>query len=47
MKRSIGGKVEEVKFTNKLKKHPVCLTTNGEISTSMEKVIKLCQQMKK
>ena len=39
MKEVLNGKVEEVKFTNKLKKHPVCLTTNGEISTSMEKVI--------
>ena len=39
MKEVLDGKVEEVKFTNKLKKHPVCLTTNGEISTSMEKVI--------
>ena len=33
------GEVSEVKFSNKLKKHPVCLTTEGEVSTSMEKVI--------
>ena len=33
------GNVEEVKLTNKLKSHPVCLTTTGEVSTSMEKVI--------
>ena len=29
----------EVKFTNKLKNHPVCLTTKGNISSNMEKVI--------
>lgn len=39
MKDVLEGKVEEVKFTNKLKNHPVCLTTNGEVSTAMEKVI--------
>ena len=33
------GKVEEVILTNNLKSHPVCLTTTGEVSTSMEKVI--------
>ena len=31
--------VSEVRFTNKLKKHPVCLTTKGNISTEMEKII--------
>ena len=31
--------ISEVRFTNKLKKHPVCLTNKGEISTSMEKMI--------
>ena len=31
--------VEEVRFTNRLKKHPVCLTTEGAISVQMEKVI--------
>lgn len=39
MKKVLEGNVEEVKLTNKLKSHPVCLTTTGEISTSMEKVI--------
>ncbi len=39
MKEILNDKVEEVKFTNKLKKHPVCLTTSTDISTSMEKVI--------
>lgn len=39
MKKVLEGNVEEVKLTNKLKSYPVCLTTTGEVSTSMEKVI--------
>lgn len=39
MKSILEDNVKEVKFTNKLKNHPVCLTTEGEVSTSMEKVI--------
>ena len=31
--------VSEVKFTNKLKNHPVCLSSKGDISLEMEKVI--------
>lgn len=31
--------VKDVKFTNKLKNHPVCLTSAGEISVEMEKVM--------
>lgn len=31
--------VKEVRFTKKLKKHPVCLTSDGAISVEMEKVI--------
>ena len=31
--------VKEIKFTNKLKNHPVCLTTKGNVSIEMEKVI--------
>ena len=38
MKDAIGD-VKEVRFTNKLKTHPVCLTSEGEISLEMEKVI--------
>lgn len=30
--------VAEVKFTNKLKSHPVCLTTKGDVSIEMQKV---------
>ena len=31
--------VKEVKFTSRLKNHPVCLSTSGEISVEMEKVM--------
>lgn len=31
--------VKDIRFTKKLKKHPVCLTTEGPISVEMEKVI--------
>lgn len=37
MKKLIGD-VSEVKFSNKLKKHPVCLTTKGDVSIEMQKV---------
>ena len=30
--------VSEVKFSNKLKSHPVCLTTKGDVSIEMQKV---------
>lgn len=30
--------VKEVKFTNKLKSHPVCLTSKGDVSIEMQKV---------
>ena len=31
--------VKDIRFTKKLKNHPVCLTTEGNVSTEMEKVI--------
>lgn len=31
--------ISDVKFTNKLKNHSVCLTTKGDVSVEMEKVI--------
>ena len=34
------GKVSAVRFTNTLKKHPVCLSTEGDLSVEMEKVLK-------
>ena len=39
MKESIGDKINAVRFTNKLKKHPVCLTSEGGISLEMEKTL--------
>ena len=34
------GKVSDVRFTNTLKKHPVCLSSEGELSVEMEKVLR-------
>lgn len=39
MKEVIGDAITAVRFTNKLKNHPVCLTSEGEISLEMEKVL--------
>jgi len=39
MKEAIGDKINSVRFTNKLKKHPVCLTSEGGISLEMEKTL--------
>ncbi len=39
MKNILKDYVKDVKFTNELKSHPVCLVSVGEVSTSMEKVI--------
>ena len=39
MKSNLEDNVKEVKFTNKLKKHPVCLASSGELSLEMEKII--------
>ena len=39
IKESVG-KVSSVKFTNNLKKHPVCLSSEGELSVEMEKILK-------
>lgn len=39
MKEGIGDSVHSVRFTNKLKNHPVCLTTEGDVSVEMEKVL--------
>ena len=39
MKEVLKDEVQEVRFTNRLKNHPVCLTTEGGISIEMEKVI--------
>ena len=39
MKEVLSDYVKDVKFTNKLKNHPVCLTSQGNLSVEMEKVI--------
>ena len=38
-KEPIGEGVQEVRFTHRLKNHPVCLTSEGALSVEMEKVI--------
>ena len=39
MKEAVGGDVDKVKYTHKLKNHPICLTSEGALSVKMEKVI--------
>ena len=39
LKDSLAGAVSSVRFTNKLKNHPVCLTSEGMMSLEMEKVL--------
>ena len=39
MKEALSGKVEEVRLSQRLKSHPVCLTAKGGLSIEMEKVL--------
>ncbi len=39
MKEALAGKVSEVRVSQRLKSHPVCLASNGDISIEMEKVL--------
>lgn len=39
MKEALGENVHEVRFTDKLKNHPVCLSSEGAISLEMQKVL--------
>ncbi|MBR2339375.1 MAG: molecular chaperone HtpG [Clostridia bacterium] len=39
MKEAVGGSLSAVRFTNALKNHPVSLSSEGEISVEMEKVL--------
>jgi len=41
MKGSLQGKVNEVKASKRLKNHPVCLASKGELSIDMEKVLNM------
>ena len=37
--KTLGGKIEKVSLTAKLKSHPVCITNQGDLSVEMEKVL--------
>lgn len=39
MKESVGNQLHEVCFTNTLKNHPACLSSEGAVSVGMEKVL--------
>ena len=39
MKRILSDKVKDVRLSKRLKTHPVCLSTDGEISIEMEKIL--------
>jgi molecular chaperone HtpG len=39
MKKALEGKVADVRISAKLRSHPVCLTSDGEVSLEMEKVL--------
>ena len=39
MKEALAGKVEDVRLSQRLKSHPVCLTSRGGLSIEMEKVL--------
>jgi molecular chaperone HtpG len=41
MKESLKDKVKEVRASNRLKTHPVCLANEGELSIEMEKVLNM------
>ncbi|WP_096200717.1 molecular chaperone HtpG [Bacillus sp. FJAT-45350] len=40
LKEILSGKVTDVKVSKRLKNHPVCLSTVGEVSIEMEKILK-------
>lgn len=40
MKDILGDKVKEVRFSKRLKTHPVCLSSEGEVSIEMEKILR-------
>jgi molecular chaperone HtpG len=39
MKDLLSGKVTNVKASKRLKKHPVCLSTDGDVTIEMEKIL--------
>lgn len=40
MKTILSGKVKDVRVSKRLKTHPVCLSTDGEVTIEMEKILK-------
>jgi len=44
IKKALGDKVNEVKLSTKLKSHPVCLSSDENLSIEMEKVLKQMNQ---
>ncbi|MBR3536712.1 MAG: molecular chaperone HtpG, partial [Oscillospiraceae bacterium] len=39
MKEALGDKIKEVRLSQRLKSHPCCLTSDGDLSLEMEKVL--------
>lgn len=39
MKECLDNEVAQIRYTNKLKNHPICLTSEGEVTVEMQKVI--------
>lgn len=39
MKECLDNEVSQIRYTNKLKNHPICLTSDGEVTVEMQKVI--------
>lgn len=39
MKECLENEVSQIRYTNKLKNHPICLTSEGQITVEMQKVI--------
>jgi len=40
MKHVLSGKVKDVRVSKRLKSHPVCLSTDGEVTIEMEKILR-------
>ncbi|RFU67319.1 molecular chaperone HtpG [Peribacillus saganii] len=40
MKNTLSGKVKDVRVSKRLRSHPVCLATDGEVTIEMEKILK-------
>lgn len=44
MTKALEGKIKEVRISNRLKSHPVCLSSDGAVSIEMEKVLNAMPQ---